>query len=255
MDKTQTQQAAAELLRRRQAATGTQAPLAQMLTPQNAQQALAIQQAIASQRSDAIAAWKCLEPLDQEKLIVAPIFANTLQQGANCKLWLSSQGKAQIEPEIAFVLDQDFTPRSAPYSEQEIRSAIRHCHLALELMQFRFDQKIDFYTKLADCLVNQGLYLGPIIDTEKALQASQFQIDVNQSLQPQSFLGKHPNQLPQQPLFWLVNHLTARGLTLKAGQAVITGSYAGIVEVEPNQPTQIRYDGLGQFETTFEALG
>ncbi|RJG51517.1 hydratase [Motilimonas pumila] len=254
MDLNNIAQAAAELAQRRSLKTNVTTPLAPALTPLNLDHALAIQQATASLRNDDIAAWKCLQPLAQNKPIVAPIFADTLQQGEACQIILSSQGQAQIEPEIAFILDQDFAPRGTPYTEQEVCDAISHCHMALELMQFRFDETIDFYTKLADCLVNQGLYLGPVIDTKQALQASKIDIIYQQGSDSQCVSGQHPNALPQQPLFWLVNHLTARGITLRAGQAVITGSYAGIINVKPNLTTRIEYQGLGTIETCFVPL-
>jgi 2-keto-4-pentenoate hydratase len=45
--------------------------------------------------------------------------------------------------------------------------------------------------------------------------------------------------------------MTKRGVSFSAGQAFITGSFAGIVEVEMNQSTEIEYQGLGKYQVTF----
>ena len=61
--------------------------------------------------------------------------------------------------------------------------------------------------------------------------------------------GKHPHQFPQRPLFWLVNFLSQRGIDMKAGQVVITGSYAGVMEVQPNIKFSLQYGELGRITT------
>ncbi|GAL12160.1 hypothetical protein JCM19233_3152 [Vibrio astriarenae] len=47
--------------------------------------------------------------------------------------------------------------------------------------------------------------------------------------------------------------MTRRGTDFAAGEAIITGSYCGIVEVEFNKPTTIDYAGIGAYQVTFTA--
>ena len=56
------------------------------------------------------------------------------------------------------------------------------------------------------------------------------------------------------PLYWLINFMSKRGTDFKAGQAIITGSYAGIVEVEFDKQTEIEYVGLGKYNVEFKTL-
>jgi 2-keto-4-pentenoate hydratase len=63
--------------------------------------------------------------------------------------------------------------------------------------------------------------------------------------------GQHPNADPLVPLYWLANFLSSRGVGLKAGQIVITGSYAGVIDVPLGQALMLRYGDLGQVH--FEA--
>ena len=73
-----------------------------------------------------------------------------------------------------FVLSQSLPANSDGYTEQQINDAIGQCHMALELIQIRFAEEsgAGFYEKLADCLVNQGLFIGPEIERSQAFNAS-----------------------------------------------------------------------------------
>ncbi|WP_087018524.1 hydratase [Thaumasiovibrio subtropicus] len=245
------QAAATELLNRR--VPGTKAPrLNEAHRPTSLDDALNIQASMIDLRADKVGGWKCLLPLADDKFVVAPIFADTVQQGDDCKLFADNNA-ARVEPEIAFILGKDLPASPEGYSEEAINAAIGRCHMALELMQARFanDSGAEFYEKLADCLVNQGMFIGPEIAREKAFNAGKIAITVTQGDEVQTFEGEHPNGLAQTPIYWLINYMTRRGVDFKAGEAIITGSYCGIVEVAFNTTTTIDYAGIGQFDVTF----
>ena len=126
--------------------------------------------------------------------------------------------------------------------------------MALELIQIRFTEEsgAGFYEKLADCLVNQGLFIGPAIERAKAFDASKINITVSQEDNVQTFSGKHPNDCSYSPIYWLINYMTKRGVSFQAGEAIITGSYCGIVEIEFNKRTTVNYEGLGEYQVIFK---
>ena len=96
-------EAAKELLSRRIA--GTKAPrLSERYRPTSLDDALAIQAAMVDLHRSKVGGWKCLLPLSEEKLIVAPIFEDSVQFGSECEAF-SDNGVVRIEPEIAFVPD------------------------------------------------------------------------------------------------------------------------------------------------------
>lgn len=247
-----TYQIAAEQLLKNRIKQPQKMRLSTEIRPQDCERALLIQAETIKLRSDKITGWKCLLPLDKDQLVVAPIFSNTVQSGERCTLF-SENGKARIEPEIAFVLGTDLPATKEGYSEAQIDEAVKSCHMALELIQDRFGEKseVSFYEKLADCLMNQGLFIGAEIDKCDAYSASKFNITIDQNENNHFFNGQHPNQLPQKPLYWVINFMTKRGISFTAGQAIITGSYAGVVEVEFNHSTAVEYKGLGQYQVTF----
>lgn len=247
-------QAATALLERR--AAGTKAPrLEAAIRPDSLEEALMVQAQMIAQHSAPVGGWKCLLPPAENQLVVAPIFADSINRGASCKLF-ADNSVARIEPEIAFVLAEDLPALQQGYSAAQIDAALSGCYMALELMQERFQENsgVEFYEKLADCLVNQGLFIGPQIEKSLAYKASEITINVSQAGTTQSFAGKHPNRFPQNPLYWLINFMSKRGIDFKAGQAIITGSYAGIVEVNFAAETEIEYQGLGKYTVEFKEL-
>ncbi|PMH46685.1 hydratase [Vibrio sp. 10N.286.49.B3] len=244
-------QAATELLSRRVAGTKA-ARLDEQYRPDTVEDALQIQASMIDLHTDAVSGWKCLLPLAEDKFVVAPIFSGSVQQGDNCALF-ADKNVVRIEPEIAFVLGKDLPASTEGYSEEQINDAIGSCHMALELMQSRFSDEsgAEFYERLADGLVNQGLFIGPEIDREKAFAASQIDITVTQGESVQTFAGKHPNTMPATPIYWLINHMTRRGVSFKTGEAIITGSYCGIVETGFEKKTTINYAGIGEYTVEF----
>ncbi|GEA50823.1 hydratase [Vibrio inusitatus NBRC 102082] len=245
--------AASELLGRRIA--GTKAPrLAENIRPTSLEDALQVQAAMIEAKNGQVGGWKCLNPLSEDKYIVAPIFSDSVNKGATCELF-ADNGVARIEPEIGFTLGKNLPANPEGYTEEQINDAIGSCHMALELMQARFaaDSDAEFYEKLADCMVNQGLFVGPEIEREKAFNAAKVAVTVTQGDNVQTFDGEHPNQSAQSPIYWLINFMTRRGVEFKAGETIITGSYCGIVEVAFDQPTTIKYDGIGEYEVVFNA--
>ncbi|CAM2891590.1 hydratase [Vibrio diazotrophicus] len=246
------EQAASELLNRRVA--GIKASrLDEKFRPGCVEDAVRIQSSMIDLHSDKVGGWKCLQPLAEDKFVLAPIFSNTVQRGDCCELF-KDNGVVRIEPEIAFVLAKTLPANEDGYSEVQINEAIGSCHMALELMQSRFadDSGAEFFEKLADGLMNQGLFIGPEVARDKAFDASTIDITVVQADNIQKFSGKHPNNLAQSPIYWFINYMTRRGVDFQAGEAIITGSYCGIVEVEFDKPTKITYDGIGEYTVEFK---
>lgn len=240
--------------------------------PDSLPAAFAAQQAVVSLLSSPIVGWKCGMP-SSERWVLAPLLQAELQTASTCQLWPSNNGLARVEPELCFVLKQPLPARVLPYSPQEIDAAIGSTHIALELIQSRYanDSGALFLDQLADGLFNQGLWLGPKIHGEEAsafelryhvgsaqvsaTYANEGETAANSAASDPSNMvclaGKHPNQAPRLPLYWLVNFLSAHQIDLSAGQMIITGSYAGVLEFPLDTPIQLHFGSLGQIELVF----
>lgn len=254
-------EAAAILVERRIA--GTQAErLPEACRPSTLEQALAIQAAVTEQwceqMDDSIGGWKCLLP-PEDKLVVGPIYTRTIDSVAPVSLWVKTTAegvRVRIEPELAFFFGQDLPARAEPYTPVEVDAAIARTHMALELINSRYADpaSCEFPEMLADGLVNQGLFIGPQVDSTSARGASSFIVTMTcangEVIERQ---GQHPNTHPRAPLYWLAEFLRSRGEGIVAGQAVITGSYAGVIEVPINTEIKIDYAGLGSMQVSFTA--
>jgi 2-keto-4-pentenoate hydratase len=238
--------------RRRSGAQGARLP--ETCRPWDLESALAVQAEVTRQLGATIGGWKCLQP-PPDRWVIGPIYRNTIHQQSPCPVW-AQDGRAKIEPELAFVFAQGLPPRDEPYTPDDVDAAIGSTHLALELIYSRYSDpaSVEFPEMLADGLVNQGLYIGPEVNAEQARQASEMPISVfSESEAPQELDGRHPNAHPRTPLYWLAEFLRSRGQGIEAGQAVITGSYAGVLEVPLNEELAIRYGDLGTLKVSFNA--
>ncbi|HWX04142.1 2-keto-4-pentenoate hydratase [Collimonas sp.] len=224
------------------------------LRPQDADTALTIQAGVTRQLGEAVAAWKCGLP-SEGRPVLAPIYTASVQRGSSCLAW-AREGQVRVEPELAFVLARDLPPRATPYQPAEVDAAIAGTHLALELIDSRYRDpaQADFFENLADGLLNQGLYLGPRADMEQSRNAGELALSVRAGAEDVRLLqGRHPAVDPRAPLYWLAEFLRSRGQGLLAGQAVITGSYAGSFDLPIAQEIAIQYGELGRLQLSFAA--
>ncbi|WP_289027851.1 hydratase [uncultured Paraglaciecola sp.] len=243
--------AAKELLSRRKA--GTKAPcLDESIRPTSNDEALAIQGEMAKLHK--VKGWKCLLPPAEGKIVVAPIF--DVQQDTNTIELYADNGVARVEPEIGFVLARPLGPNSSGYTDTEIIDAIGSTHMALELIQSRYadDSDKEFADSLADCMVNQGMFVGPEVDKATAIELSTVQLSVTQKGGTQVLYGKHPNPRAIDGLVWLINYMTKRGVSFEAGEVIITGSFKGVLDMAFDVETTIAYQDLAEYTVTFKAL-
>lgn len=244
-----TKQAATELFARRKPGTKAQG-LEASICPQSIDDALAIQAQMADMQT--VLGWKCLLPPADDEVIVAPIF--DVQVNTAEVILFEDEKQALVEPEICFVLSKDLLANGTAYSDEEIINAIGSAHMALELMQKRFapDAQQSFFESLADGMTNQGMFVGPEIDKELAINTSEVTISITQTSNNLSLDGIHPNPRAIDGVLWLINYMSARGVDFKAGQAIITGSFKGIVKLAFEEETTISYAGFGEYSVTFK---
>src|ERR1700686_3971768 len=221
--------------------------------PADVADALAIQERVGERLGAAIGGWKCSLPSAAREVAAAPIFASTITSDSLCPI-LPIEGKARIEPEIAFVLGRDLPSRATPYSDAEVRAAIRETRAVLELIGPRYADPatVTYPEFLADSIANQGLFVGPVVANglELPLEAFRIRIDTpNRLLLVRD--GEHPDGHPLRPLVWLANHLASSGAGLTAGQVVTTGSYCGMVDVPLDTPLVVAFGDFGTLSVQF----
>ena len=228
----------------------------QSIRPRDTDTALAIQRRVTELLDLPVGGWKCSQPTAERPVAMAPIYAATIFTSSPCPI-LPIAGKARVEPEIAFVMGRDLPPRTTPYSEAQVRAAIREPRLVLELIGPRYADPAaaSFDELLADGINNQGLFVGPAAKDALAQSLEHIAIAVESaggSLHAAP--GRHPDGHPLRPLVWLANFLAQHDNGLRAGQMVTTGSYCGVVDVPLNTPISVRFATLGVLRVEFEPL-
>lgn len=243
---------AAQFLLNRRSDPSQRARLSSELRPISNEDSLVIQKSTIELIDDTVGGWKTVLPVG-DTLNVAPIFSRNIHNSSPCPIRLDKD-VCRIEPEIGFRFNDDLPPRDEEYSEDEIIAALAGTHLALELIENRYagSEEVTYLENLADCLFNQGMFIGPEIPLDKAIASKEIDFVLSQG-EDKSFKGQHPNNGPILPVVWIANFLSQQGLGIKAGQIVITGSFAGVHEVEVGQELTITYGDLGSIVVRFQA--
>lgn len=227
------------------------------LLPANLDDGFAIQQEVSRQLGRQIGAWKCALP-QPGKVIAAPIYNADVHRGDVCHMSGSAGVAVRAEPELACLLKRDLPPRRGVYGEAEVLDALGDTHLALELLGCRYahPEKLTFPELLADGLFNAGLVLGPRVNFFDGATPADLPVEFDLGLtrvgeEAVTLAGRHPDRGVLAPIVWLVNFLRVRGCGLYAGQAVITGSYAGVLELPVGGELLIRFGELGTLPINF----
>lgn len=224
--------------------------------PVDLAEGFAIQQHVGKLAGKTAGGWKCALP-PAGKWIVAPIYSDSIVRGEQYRV-AADAGKARVEPELACLLAHDLPARAEPYTAAHIIAAISNVHLALEVIDCRYTDPhaLPFEQLLADGLFNHGLVLGsPITLSNGASMPAELDITLSDaSATLLTIKGRHPDVDPVLPIVWLANFLSAQGIGLHAGQVVITGSYAGVLDVPLDQPMQVRFGDAGVMRVCFSTL-
>jgi 2-keto-4-pentenoate hydratase len=222
------------------------------IRPTEVADALAVALRVGELIGQTVGGWKCSVPTGPRPVACAAIFAPTIVRNSPCRV-VADGDTAKIEPEIAFVLARDLPARPTPYSEEEVRGALREARFVLELVGSRYADPTaaTFPELLADSISNRGLFVGPVISDafERPLEA--FPVAMrhgNETLM--AWDGKHPDGHPLRPLYWLANYLAQRGDPLRAGMIVTTGSYCGVVDAPLDVPLTVVYGDHGELSVT-----
>jgi 2-keto-4-pentenoate hydratase len=164
---------------------------------------------------------------------------------------LSSLFQPKIEGEIAFVLKQDLTGPNV--SAEDVLAATEYVLPAIEIVDSRIkDWKITLVDTVADN-ASCGLY---VLGSHK-VQVS----DVNLKSVTMKLLknnkvvneGSGADVLgdPALCVAWLANKLYEYGVTLKAGEVILSGALSAAVEAKPGDQFTASFSTLGEANVQF----
>lgn len=149
-------------------------------------------------------------------------------QSSGARLQAAHYGRLALEFEIAFLMKADLPARAKPW-DHDIAEHIAQAVPALELVDDRRADyarlRQDILTLVADNAWSAGLVLGEPIEGAELSRLDQI-CGVASIDGVEVGRGKGSDVLghPLTALAWLANHLSARGLALRRGDIVTTGS-------------------------------
>ena len=159
-----------------------------------------------------------------------------------------------VEAEFAFEMARDLPPAPQPRSRQEIAAAVKGVLPGIEIVDSRFDEwtTIGAPSLIADNACNAAWVKGRLLTDWQSvdLAAQAVRVTVNGKVLRE---GSGSNVLghPLHALEWLVNHLSVRGLGLKAGQFITTGVTTEVYMAERGDRITADFGPVGSVDLEF----
>ena len=157
-----------------------------------------------------------------------------------------------LEFELAFELARDVPPRGAPHDRDSVRALVAGVRPAFELVEDRLADyaAIDALTLVADNAWCGGVVLGGQVPGWEALDLDALAVTIRQEGQADERVLTGASA-PLSSLAWVLNHASAAGQTVQAGEHVITGSAARTRFPKPGERVRYELDGLAAVEAAF----
>ena len=158
--------------------------------------------------------------------------------------------KPGVEAEVAFVLKDDLAGPgvTVPRALRAVEGALA----ALELIDFRHSGKAVGTDAVADGVYAKAIVLGgaltPLTGLDLALEGMLYEHagSVVATSTAWEVMGN-----PLNSLVWIANHLGGRGLSLRAGDIVMTGSVSKILQPKAGESVRATFTRLGSVSVKF----
>ena len=160
------------------------------------------------------------------------------------------------EAEFAFRFARDLAPRAAPYRVDEVLAAVASLHPAIEIPDSRYADFVHAgeFQLIADNACAHEFVLGPAAPADwrgHDLAAHPVRATVVGKLERDGY-GANVLGDPRVALTWLVNELSALGVTLKAGETVTTGTSTTPMPIAPGDAVRADFGALGTVGLRFD---
>ncbi|WP_221566899.1 2-keto-4-pentenoate hydratase [Alkalihalobacillus sp. TS-13] len=157
----------------------------------------------------------------------------------------------KVEAEIAFVLRKDL--HGPNVTADDVYEATAYVVPALEIVDSRVaDWKIKLPDTIADN-ASSGLYvLGENKVPIRAVDLPAIKMDLYKNEEPvNSGMGAAALENPANCVAWLANKLSDYGVSLKAGEVILSGALSAAVDAMPGDTFRATFDALGEVTVRF----
>lgn len=228
--------------------------------PQNTEEAYTLQEAVTSELGFEIIGWKvgATNALAQAALganepFAGPIFRERTFEGS-AELKTAADALRIPEAEFALMLKADLPARSAAYGADEVAAAVGSVHPAIEVVNKRLAGDFGDHVNrvIADGGANHAFIYGKGTQDfdPNALSSHPVKVTVN-GMDKAAGSGGNVMGSPLNVLAWLANHMSRRGLGLKAGQWVSTGLTTEVFQVRRGDTVLADFGPFGSVSVKF----
>lgn len=230
------------------------------LRPQSRADGYAVQAALETQSPGKLFGWKIAatsEAGQKHINVMGPLAGRILSDTVIADGGTASMKGNQMrvgEPEFAFRMGRNLAPRAAPFSVDEVLTAVDSLHPAIEIPDSRF---ADFVSAgeaqlIADNACAHLFVLGaPTTANWRAMDLDEERPEI--TLRGQRYIGHGKNVLgdPRAALAWLANELRGLGITLRAGEVVTTGTCHPPLPIQAGDHFAADFGALGTVSVRF----
>jgi 2-keto-4-pentenoate hydratase len=207
-------------------------------------------------RGERVAGWKAgfTNRAGQEAYeVTEPVCAFLLASGvlsSGADVPASRFVKPSVEAEVAFVMNRDLAGPGVTVAQALL--AVEGALPALELIDFRYSGKAVGTDVVAEGVYAKAIVLGgaltPVTGMDLALEGLVYEQNgtVMATSTAYEVMGN-----PLASLAWIANHLGGRGLGLRAGDVVMTGSVSKILPAKAGDTVRATYTRLGSVWVRF----
>lgn len=228
--------------------------------PSSRSEGYAVQQAMGEQQSHALFGWKIAATSVEGQRHIAvngPLAGRlytdrVLRDGASVNLKNNLMRVAEIE--FAFRFARTLPPIARPYEVSEVLDAVACVHPSIEVPDSRYNDfvKAGEAQLIADNACANMFVLGPQADDWQDFDYLNQPIEVRlNGVLVESGYGRNVLGDPRVALTWLVNELSALGISCEPGQVVTTGTCRIPVTVKPGDVVAADFGALGRVSCRF----
>ena len=159
------------------------------------------------------------------------------------------------EAEFAFRFAEPLPSRAKSYTADEVLSAVRSLHPAIEVPDSRYVDftKVGAAQLIADCACACWYRIGHVVEADwRHDDLVEHTVTAHRN-EEQMGTGRGANVLgdPRVALTWLVNELSAHGRAIAAGDVVMTGTCLVPITVSPGDHVRMDFGSYGVIEVSF----
>lgn len=226
--------------------------------PADQTEAYVIADRVAEALDDPVLGWKigCTSEFAQQALGTdGPISGRVHELGETGSTFdIARFQGAQIEGEMAFTMGTDLPPSDGPFSQEQVTAAVASLHPAIEIVGGRMANFMNqpILTTMADSGGNAALFIGAAAaewtSDDLPDTAGTMTVDATET---GAGTGADVLGHPLTALTWLANHLAERGVGLRAGDVVTTGTCTQVTPAVAGTTATVSFGSFGSASVSF----